>query len=78
MKVNVEYTDMFSGEANYSWVKRESFEIDDNASDLSIVRKAKKLFDLNGVRCKKSDLGDTVALTPSGSCTVLFISIDGV
>lgn len=74
VKWEAEYTDTFSGEANYSWMTRKEFELPENASDLAVVRKAKALIGLNGVSCKRMDMGDTIALYPCGCCTVLFIT----
>jgi len=76
MKVNIEITDTFGGEANYSWVKRYSFESDESLSDLSIVRRAKKISDMSGVRCKVEKYGDTIALRPYGQCIVMFITFN--
>lgn len=76
MRVNVELTDTFGGEANYSWVKRASFDADEDASDLAIVRKAKAEIGLSGIRCKRRDFGDMIELRPQGYCTVAFISFD--
>ena len=47
---NVEHTDTFAGEANYSWVKRASFEMPDNATQRQIIRKAKELMGETGNR----------------------------
>ena len=69
-----EHTDTFGGEANYSWVQREEFSLPDSASDLSVVRAAKAALGLSGVRCRRSQLGDTLELRPYGSCSVVFIS----
>lgn len=76
MKIRVEYTDTFGGEANYSWVVRKEFEVPASASDLQIVRHAKKLLGLNGVRCTREDWGDMLVLYPHGSCTVVFITFE--
>lgn len=76
MRVNVELTDTFGGEANYSWVKRSTFDLDDNASDLAIVRKAKAEIGLSGIRCKRHDFGDMIRLTPRGSARVVFITFE--
>lgn len=70
-----EYTDTFGGDANYSWVQRNSIEIDDNTSELAIVRRAKRAHGLSGVPCRKVDMGDCTALYPRNSCTVLFVGV---
>lgn len=71
-----EYTDTFEGEANYSWVNRENFTFPCGMSDLALLRKAKSWAGLSGIRCKRVNLGDLIALYPQGSCTVLFISTE--
>jgi len=71
---NIEYTDTFGGEANYCWVRRYSLTVPESISDLAVVRRAKALAGLAGVKCKKQDYGDLIALYPYGSCTVLFIN----
>jgi hypothetical protein len=39
-----------------------------------LVRRAKAALGLTGVRCNREDRGDTIALRPRGSCTVVFIN----
>lgn len=73
MKYRAELTDTFGGEANYSWVTRREFEAPEGISDLALVRRAKRELGLSGVRCRREDFGDTIALYPQGSCTVAFI-----
>lgn len=71
---NVEYTDTFGGEANYSWVDRDTFETPENASNRAIMRKAKALIGLSGVRGRTYDHGDTIEFRPYRSCTVMFVT----
>lgn len=68
-----EMTDTFSGEANYSWVRRGSVELPEGASDLTLVRRVKKALGLEGVRCSREEYGEQIALRPVGTCTVIFI-----
>lgn len=74
MKFQLEYTDTFGGEANYSWVTRRTIEAPEDISDLALVRRAKDAMGMNGVPCRREELGETIALYPRRSCTVLFIS----
>jgi hypothetical protein len=74
MKFQAELTDTCGGEANYLWVRRAEFDAPDSASDLAIVRRGKAELGLSGVRCYRSDLGDSIELRPVGSCTVAFIT----
>ena len=73
--INYEYTDTFSGEANYCWVKRGTIDTKEgeNFSDLTAVRRVKKALGLENVKCRKVNMGETIALYPCGSCTVIFI-----
>jgi hypothetical protein len=68
-----ELTDTFGGEANYSWVRRETFQVPAGATDRSIVLAAKRVLGLTGCRCQTSHHGDMIELRPNGSCTVAFI-----
>lgn len=72
----VEYTDTFSGEANYSWVRRETISLPDNASRLVIMRKAKAAMGLSGVRGRSTDYGDSLEFRPYGMCTVMFATFE--
>ena len=73
MKFKAEYTDTFSGEANYSWVRRAEFEAPDNATYALLMRRAKKALGLSGVHGKRETWGETIVFRPYGACTVLFI-----
>ena len=75
MRIQVEHTDTFGGEANYSWVNRVEFTVPDEASDLQIVRRAKAELGLTGVACKRNDLGDAIELRPIGYAQVVFIDV---
>jgi hypothetical protein len=76
MKLNIEYTDTFGGEANYSWVRRETVELPEEATRLQIIRAAKAALGLTGVRCGVANLGDMYEIRPNGSCTVAFVTFD--
>lgn len=84
-----EYTDTFGGEANYCWVKRGKVTIPeltyygfDGQSGYAkvnkimlreLVKQVKKELGLTGVRCRREEWGDELALYPSNSATVIFI-----
>tara|TARA_B100001173_G_C16011579_1_gene557971 strand:- start:1335 stop:1568 length:234 start_codon:yes stop_codon:yes gene_type:complete len=74
MKYLCEHTDTFGGEANYSWVQREELTLSDNVSDLSLVRAAKSALGLSGVRCQRSEVGESIELRPHGHCSIVFIT----
>ena len=58
---NVEFTDTFGGEANYS---RE------------LMRRAKAAMGLTGIRGRVDHHGDMIEFRPYRSCTVMFITFD--
>lgn len=74
MKFQIEVTDTFNGEANYSWVGRDTLEVNKPISKLALVRRAKRIAGFNGYRCRKDEVGDTIALYPYGACIVMFIT----
>ena len=76
MKIHLELTDTFGGEANYSYAHRESLETEPNASNLSIVRKAKRWAGFTGLPCKVESYGDLIAIRPSSICQVLFVTFE--
>lgn len=76
MKINVEVTDTFGHEANYSWVRRYEEEVTDCLSDYSIVRRVKRLIGWNGHRCVTTKYGDMIELRPFGICQVCFITFN--
>ena len=73
MKAHVEYTDTFGGEANYSWVDRYEFD-PAGMSDLAIIRKAKYLCGLAGLRGRAAWYGEMYEFRPYGHCTIMFIT----
>lgn len=76
MKYDVEYTDTFGGEANYSWVRRATFEAPDTASQLMLVRRAKKALGLTNLNGVTRYHGDFIEFRPYKTCSVVFITWD--
>lgn len=75
MQYHAELTDTFGGEANYSWVKRVTFEAPDDAKTSLLVRRAKRALGLMGKHYTR-DFGDMVQLTFGRDCIVAFITPD--
>lgn len=89
---NVEYTDTFAGEANYSWVKRARIAMPElthygydggtnyikanRIADRELIRRAKAEMGLTGVRGRVDRYGDMIEFRPYGMCTVMFIVFD--
>lgn len=86
----IEITDTFGGEANYSWVRRHSFTMPelthygyDGATGYvkanksyrrELMRKVKALAGWTGARCKVDDYGDMIRIEPRGACLVAFVN----
>jgi hypothetical protein len=73
---HVEYTDTFAGNANYSWVKRQTILVPRGSHRRKLMRAAKAAVGLTGVRGKVRDYGDTIEFRPSRTCTVMFVTIE--
>ncbi|AXQ68543.1 hypothetical protein HOU00_gp132 [Caulobacter phage CcrPW] len=85
---DIEYTDTFAGEANYSWVRRATVTMPelthygyDGGSNYSkankvfnreLMKRAKAAMGLTGVKGVSTTHGDTLEFRPYGSATVLF------
>ena len=74
IKWEIEITDTFGGEANYSWVRRHEFKVREHATDRSIVIAAKKVAGLTGVKCDTTSFNDTIQLDVRGMCVRAFIT----
>ena len=72
--IQIEYTDTFCGEANYSWVKRFELTVPEELSDKTLMRIAKELCGLAGVRGQWYECSDSLKFIPANSNTVLFIT----
>lgn len=73
MIIKAEHTDTFGGEANYSWVRREEFEMKPEATRIAVVREVKRRMGINN-RTITIDLGDSLALKFVGMAQILFIN----
>lgn len=90
-KYQVEFTDTFGGEANYSWVRRATIRVPDwdhfadwdgngrrepRGYRQAVMRLAKASVGLTGVRGVTDAYGDGYEFRPHKSCTVMFVSFD--
>ena len=89
-KYNVEYTDTFAGESNYSWVKRDVVSMPeltrygyDGGTNYTrankvyrreLMKKAKAAMGITGLRGVSHDYGDMIEFRPYGQLTVMFIT----
>ena len=73
MTFQAEVTDTFNGEANYSWIRRATFEAPADAPDRQLVKMAKEVLGMTGTRCRRSTYGNTIQLDVVGACIRAFI-----
>ena len=87
---DIEYTDTFCGEANYSWVKRAKVQMPELTAygydggtnygkanrvfQRELMKRAKAEMGLTGIRGRSYHHGDMSEFRPYRSCTVLFIT----
>lgn len=69
----LEYTDTFGGDANYSWIRRETMPSKEGETQRSIMRRAKAEMGLTGLKGETYNYGDFLQFKPRGYCTVLFV-----
>lgn len=88
-KYDVETTDTFGGEANYSWVNRNvvtmpelthygydgstNYTKANKTFERELMKKAKAAMGLTGVRGRVYRYGDMIEFLPYGLCQVMFI-----
>jgi hypothetical protein len=73
MLFQIEFTDTFCGEANYSWVKRAQFNAPAHATRATLIRRGKRALELTS-RHRASESGDTITLDFIGEHTRAFIT----
>lgn len=89
-KYDVEMTDTYGGEANYSWVRRAvvtmpelthyGYDGGTNHSkanrvfERELMRRAKAKLGMTGVRGRTYSHGDTIEFRPYRACVVVFIT----
>lgn len=71
----VEVTDTFGGEANYSWVNRYTIVAPRDLSNRALVRRAKALAGWTGMRAATDAYGDNITVRPAGLLQVMFITV---
>lgn len=73
--VDVELTDTFGGEANYTWVNRAEVTLPARAEDREIMRRAKAVVNLHGARGRWTSFGDEWHFRPYRRCIVLMARV---
>lgn len=76
VKVVVTQTDTFGGEPNYGWANRYEFAIHKQASQRNVIRKAKALAGMTGVKADTYDYGDGYTVKPRGYNQIIFVDFE--
>ena len=72
---DVEVTDTFSGQANYSWVNRYEITTAGDISYLALVRRIKSVTGYSGIRGHTYVSGDFVEIRFPERCVVIFANV---
>ena len=72
---DIEVTDTFGGQANYSWVQRSKLRVPDDISDLALVRRIKSVAGYSGIRGQTYFSGDFVEIRFPSRCIVIFANV---
>ena len=72
---DIEVTDTFGGQANYSWVQRSKLRVPDDISDLALVRRIKSVTGYSGIRGQTDVSGDSVEIRFPARCVVIFANV---
>lgn len=76
IKLKIEVTDTFGGEANYAWVNRHELWVSRFSPSRECIRLAKAKAGWTGVICRTASFGDSWKLIPNKMLQVMFISIE--
>lgn len=74
MFIQVELTDTFGGESNYSWVKRYRLEHKPDETDRALMRRVKQTLGWSGIRCTVVNYGYLIDVRPADAALVAFIT----
>ena len=72
---DIEVTDTFSGQANYSWVDRYAIRTPGGISYLALVRRIKSVTGYSGIRGHTYVSGDFVEIRFPERCVVIFANV---
>ena len=72
---DIEVTDTFSGQANYSWVYRYAISMPGGISYLALVRRIKSVTGYSGIRGQTYVSGDFVEIRFPDRCVVIFAKV---
>lgn len=74
MFIQVELTDTFNGEANYSWVRRYRLEHKPGETNRALMRRVKAALGWSGIRCTVTSYDYLIDIRPTGATLVAFVT----
>lgn len=74
MTWQIEVTDTFGGEANYSWVRRYTMPHKEGERQRDTMRRAKAEAGFTNVRGRSNYYGDMIEFRPYRQCVVMFVT----
>lgn len=74
MFIQVELTDTYGGEANYSWVRRYRLEHKPGETNRALMRRVKAALGWSGIRCRVAHYGEMIDIRPAGAALVAFVT----
>ena len=74
MYIQIELTDTFGGESNYSWVRRFRLEHKPGESSRALMRRVKKTLGWSGIRCTVANYGYLIDIRPTDAALVAFVT----
>lgn len=76
MTVRIEVTDLYAGEANYSWRNEYTLDVPNNISHVALMRRVKNKLGWNGVRCSVKNYGGLIDIRPRNFLHVAFVTFE--
>jgi hypothetical protein len=73
MPWNIEVTDTFGGETNYSWVRRYTIPSKRGDTQRGVITRAKRAAGLSGVKGETAWYGDAGDFRPRRACIAMLV-----
>ena len=74
MYIQIELTDTFGGESNYSWVRRYRLEHKPDESSRALMRRVKRTLGWSNIHCTAVNYGYLMDIRPADAALVAFVT----
>jgi len=74
MYIQIELTDTYGGESNYSWVRRYRLDHKPGETDRALMRRVKGTLGWSGIRCRVVNCGEMIDIRPADAALVAFVT----